>query len=159
MRAKEIHNLKKIESSLNEKIIELEYNIERQKDKNIRLLAEFDNYKRRTRDEKIHLIRYSGEEIILSLLPALDDIQRTVDNAKNTDEKSIKEAINLVHIKLAKILKDKNIESFDSVEKNSIDLYASLKSLYLQNRNKKIANSTSVVETQNDNDWEEIDNN
>jgi len=53
----------------------------------------------------------------------------------------------------------KNIESFDSVEKNSIDLYASLKSLYLQNRNKKIANSTSVVETQNDNDWEEIDNN
>ena len=51
----------------------------------------------------------------------------------------------------------KNIESFDSVEKNSIDLYASLKSLYLQNRNQKIANSTSSVETQNDDDWEEID--
>tara|TARA_B100000315_G_scaffold252325_1_gene288886 strand:- start:246 stop:1058 length:813 start_codon:yes stop_codon:yes gene_type:complete len=53
----------------------------------------------------------------------------------------------------------KNIESFDSVEKNSIDLYASLKSLYLQNRNKKIANSQSVVETQDDSDWEEIDTN
>ena len=53
----------------------------------------------------------------------------------------------------------KNIESFDSLEKNSIDLYASVKSLYLQNRNKKITNSTSVVETQNDDDWEEIDNN
>jgi phospholipid-binding lipoprotein MlaA len=51
----------------------------------------------------------------------------------------------------------KNIESFESIEKNSIDLYASLKSLYLQNRVKKIANSTSTVETQNDNDWEEID--
>jgi len=51
----------------------------------------------------------------------------------------------------------KNIESFDSVEKNSLDLYASLKSLYLQNRNKKIANSTSATETQNDSDWEEID--
>jgi phospholipid-binding lipoprotein MlaA len=51
----------------------------------------------------------------------------------------------------------KNIESFDSVEKNSIDLYASLKSLYLQSRNKKIANSTSTVETQDDNDWDEID--
>ena len=50
----------------------------------------------------------------------------------------------------------KNIESFDSVEKNSLDLYASLKSLYLQNRNKKIANSTSATETQNDYDWEEI---
>ena len=53
----------------------------------------------------------------------------------------------------------KNIESFDSVEENSIDLYASLKSLYLQNRNKKISNSQSAVETQDDSDWEEIDTN
>ena len=51
----------------------------------------------------------------------------------------------------------KNIESFNSVEENSIDLYASLKSLYIQNRNKKIANSKSAVETQNDDDWEEIE--
>tara|TARA_B100001540_G_C15794501_1_gene636977 strand:- start:1309 stop:2088 length:780 start_codon:yes stop_codon:yes gene_type:complete len=53
----------------------------------------------------------------------------------------------------------KNIESFDSLEKNSIDLYASLKSLYLQNRNKLITNSKSTVETQDDSDWEEIDTN
>ena len=51
----------------------------------------------------------------------------------------------------------KNIESWESLEKNSIDLYASLKSLYLQNRKQKIANSTSTVETQDDSDWEEID--
>ena len=53
----------------------------------------------------------------------------------------------------------KNIESFDSLEKNSIDLYASLKSLYLQDRNKKILNSQSTIETQDDGDWEEIDTN
>ena len=53
----------------------------------------------------------------------------------------------------------KNIESFDSLEENSIDLYASLKSLYLQNRKKQIANSKSTIETQNDSDWEEIDTN
>ena len=53
----------------------------------------------------------------------------------------------------------KNIESWDSLEENSIDLYASLKSLYLQNRKQKIANSTSAVETQDDSDWEEIDTN
>jgi len=53
----------------------------------------------------------------------------------------------------------KNIESFDSLEKNSIDLYASVKSLYLQDRKKKIANSKSAVETQDDSDWEEIDTN
>ena len=51
----------------------------------------------------------------------------------------------------------KNIESFESLEENSIDLYASLKSLYLQNRSKKIANSSSTTETQDDSDWEEID--
>ena len=53
----------------------------------------------------------------------------------------------------------KNIESWDSLEENSIDLYASLKSLYLQNRNQKINNSSSSTETQNDDDWEEIDTN
>ena len=53
----------------------------------------------------------------------------------------------------------KNIESFDSLEENSIDLYASVKSLYLQNRNKKISNSESAVATQDDSDWEEIEAN
>ena len=53
----------------------------------------------------------------------------------------------------------KNIESFESLEENSIDLYASVKSLYLQNRNKQIVNSESTTETQNDSDWEEIDTN
>ena len=53
----------------------------------------------------------------------------------------------------------KNIESFDSLESNSIDLYASVKSLYLQNRNKKVTNSESSVETLDDSDWEEIDTN
>ena len=51
----------------------------------------------------------------------------------------------------------KNIESFDSLKDNSIDLYASVKSLYLQDRNKKISNSDSSIKSQND-DWEEIDN-
>ena len=53
----------------------------------------------------------------------------------------------------------KNIESFDSVEKNSIDLYASVKSLYLQDRYKKVLNSESAIDTLDDSDWEEIDTN
>ena len=53
----------------------------------------------------------------------------------------------------------KNIESFDNIERNSIDLYASIKSFYLQNRNKKISNSDKIVETQDESDWEEIDTN
>ena len=55
--------------------------------------------------------------------------------------------------------RSKNIESFDSIEKNAIDLYATVKSLYLQERNKKIANSQSIIESQDAAGWEEIDTN
>ena len=51
----------------------------------------------------------------------------------------------------------KNIDSFDNLEKNSIDFYASVRSLYLQDRQQKIANSKAITETQNDSDWEEIE--
>ena len=51
----------------------------------------------------------------------------------------------------------KNINSFENLEKNSMDFYASVRSLYLQDRQKKIANSNSITETQNDSDWEEIE--
>ena len=51
----------------------------------------------------------------------------------------------------------KNIDSFENLEKNSIDFYASVRSLYLQDRQQKIANSNKITETQNDSDWEEIE--
>jgi len=51
----------------------------------------------------------------------------------------------------------KNLESFDSLEKTSIDLYASIRSLYLQDRQRKIMNIDEETETMNDDDWEEID--
>ena len=54
--------------------------------------------------------------------------------------------------------RSKNIESFDSLEENSIDFYASLKSLYLQNRQQRILNSPISNKDSNDSDWEEIDN-
>ena len=51
----------------------------------------------------------------------------------------------------------KNLEAFNSLENNSIDLYASVRSLYLQDRKRKILNSDETTETMNDDDWEEID--
>ena len=54
--------------------------------------------------------------------------------------------------------RSKNIETLDSLEKNSIDFYASIKSLYLQNRAQKISNAMKSGKTQEDGDWEEIDN-
>jgi phospholipid-binding lipoprotein MlaA len=51
----------------------------------------------------------------------------------------------------------RNIETLDNLEKNSVDFYASVRSLYLQDRQQKIANSNAITETQNDSDWEEIE--
>jgi phospholipid-binding lipoprotein MlaA len=51
----------------------------------------------------------------------------------------------------------KNINSFENLEKNSVDFYASVRSLYLQDRQQKIANSNLITETQDDSDWEEIE--
>ena len=51
----------------------------------------------------------------------------------------------------------KNIDSLESIEKNSIDFYASIRSLYLQDRQQKILNSKKITDTMNDSDWEEIE--
>ena len=51
----------------------------------------------------------------------------------------------------------KNIESFDNLKENSMDFYASVRSLYLQDRQQKISNSNSVTETQDDSDWDEVE--
>ena len=51
----------------------------------------------------------------------------------------------------------KNIESFDNLEENAMDFYASVKSLYLQDRKQKILNSKGVIDTMDDSDWEEIE--
>ena len=52
----------------------------------------------------------------------------------------------------------KNYDSIENLEKNSLDFYASVKSLYLQDRQQRILNTDRIIETQNDSDWEEIDN-
>ena len=53
----------------------------------------------------------------------------------------------------------KNIDSFDNLEKNSMDFYASVRSLFLQDRKQKILNSNKIVDTQDDSDWDEIQSN
>tara|TARA_B100001029_G_C14930643_1_gene377449 strand:- start:54 stop:812 length:759 start_codon:yes stop_codon:yes gene_type:complete len=55
--------------------------------------------------------------------------------------------------------RSKNIETFDNLEKNSMDFYASVRSLYIQDRKQKIVNSNKIIETQNDNDWDDLQSN
>ena len=55
--------------------------------------------------------------------------------------------------------RSKNIEAFDNLEKNSMDFYASVRSLYIQDRKQKIVNSNKIIETQDDSDWDDLQSN
>ena len=55
--------------------------------------------------------------------------------------------------------RSKNIEAFDNLEKNSMDFYASVRSLYFQDRKQKILNSNKIIDTQDDSDWDDLQSN
>ena len=89
--------------------------LERKSDKNIRLLAEFDNYKRRTQEERGKLFKYAGEDLAKAILPILDDLHRTMESDGKGKARSILEGIELIVAKLDKTLEDQGIVPFDSV--------------------------------------------
>jgi molecular chaperone GrpE len=79
-------------------------------DRLLRLYAEFDNYKKRINKEKSELIKTASEEIIISLLPIIDDLERSIKSHKDN------EGIKLIYHKFMNILKSKGVESFGSSE-------------------------------------------
>lgn len=86
--------------------------LEEQKEKFLRLLAEFENYKRRTSKERIEMMKVAGQDVIQDLLPALDDIDRAeqvMKEAKNED--AIIEGLNLISEKIKNILKSKGLRN------------------------------------------------
>ncbi len=102
---KEINNTQKIQSELEE-----------QKDKYIRLFAEFDNYKRRTSKEAIELRQTAGKEIIVALLDVLDDMDRAEQQIKESGEdQTLKEGITLVFDKFRKILRSKGLKAIKTL--------------------------------------------
>lgn len=87
-----------------------------QKDKFIRLMAEFDNYKRRTAKETMEIRQTAGKDIIVSLLDVLDDADRAeAQLANDTDLDRIKEGIELVFNKLRKFLESKGVKEMESI--------------------------------------------
>ena len=101
-------------STYKKKIDELQLELESLRNKNIRLLAEFDNYKRRTSNEKNNLIKYSGEKLVLDILNPLDDLKRIMDSDTTLDSKSLIEGIILVYKKFQDNLNNNEIYLFNS---------------------------------------------
>jgi molecular chaperone GrpE len=101
------------EESVTEKI---EAELEEQKDKYIRLFAEFDNYKRRNAKERIELIQTAGKEVITSLLDVLDDSERAEKQLQtSSDLEQIKKGIELVFGKLRSTLQAKGLKAMESI--------------------------------------------
>ncbi len=87
-----------------------------QKDKYVRLFAEFDNYKRRTSKERIELMQTAGREVITSMLQVLDDCDRAEKQMQQTDDAAqIKEGVQLVFNKLRKTLQAQGLKAMESL--------------------------------------------
>ena len=85
------------------------------KDKYLRLFAEFDNYKKRTSRERLELLRNAAEDMVVDLLPVLDDFDRIRKN-EDADEQSFRDGVRLVYQKLRQSLERKGLQEMDPDE-------------------------------------------
>lgn len=94
----------------------LKKEVEEQKEKFIRLYAEFDNYKRRNAKERVELIQTAGREVIQSMLEVLDDCERAEKQMNQSEDlKQIKEGIGLVFNKFRNILQSRGLKEMKSI--------------------------------------------
>ena len=106
------------ESTLDEKSAEdlLKEELALANDKYLRLYAEFDNFRRRTTKERIELLQTAGKEIIVSLIPVLDDFERAGKAMEtSTDVNAVKEGVALIQNKLTSILTQKGLKPMESI--------------------------------------------
>jgi molecular chaperone GrpE len=106
----------KQESSKDKKSAQEE--IEELNDKYLRLAAEYDNYRRRTLKEKMELAKSAGEDILINILPVMDDFERglaSIDKAKEVD--AIKEGVLLIYNKFKEFLKQRGVKEIEAKEK------------------------------------------
>ncbi|MBL0144801.1 MAG: nucleotide exchange factor GrpE [Chitinophagaceae bacterium] len=97
-------------------IEKIQSELDEQKDKYIRLFAEFDNFKRRTAKERIELIQTAGKDVIVSLLDVLDDCDRAEKQINSSEDVAqIKEGIQLVFAKLRNTLAAKGVKPMESI--------------------------------------------
>lgn len=94
----------------------LQAEVQQLNDKYLRLYAEFDNYKRRTQKERVELLQTAGKDVIVSLLPVLDDFDRALKAMETAaDVAPVKEGILLVSTKLKNTLSQKGLKDVESI--------------------------------------------
>lgn len=102
--------------SADELIKQLEAELDQERDKRLRLLAEYDNYRRRTQSEYRHIIQQSNERLILNLLPVLDDFKRYFEqDSGDIDSKNVLSGVTLISRKLLDVLVAEGLKPIDSL--------------------------------------------
>lgn len=84
-----------------------------EKDKYLRLFADFENYKRRTSKERLELFKTANQEVLQSMLPVLDDFDRAMNEIKKTDDDELLRGVELIHEKLKSTLVSKGLEEVE----------------------------------------------
>ena len=95
--------------TLKSQIESLEFSVKDEKDKFLRLFAEFENYKKRTSKERLDLYKTASQELMTALLPIIDDLNRASNEFKKSKEKSLVEGMSLIKNKFSDILKSQGL--------------------------------------------------
>lgn len=101
-----------------EKLNKLEAEVNQYKELMLRKAAEFENYKRRTENDQLNLLKYAAESLLIKLLPTIDDLERSISHmTEETDVNKIKEGIQLVYNKFMKTLDDQGVKKIEAIGK------------------------------------------
>ncbi|WBL26618.1 nucleotide exchange factor GrpE [Zunongwangia sp. HGR-M22] len=98
----------------------LKEEVQKEKDKFLRLFAEFENFKKRTSKERLELFKTANQEVMIAMLPVLDDFDRALIEIKKTEDKNLLKGVELIHTKFSETLKNKGLEP---VEVNKGDVF------------------------------------
>ena len=108
-------------------------------DKYVRLSAEFDNYRKRTLREKMDMVKYSGEDILLKIIPFMDDFDRALSHMDvATDCSAMKNGIELIYSKFSDFLKQNGVKEIESVNSEfNVDLHEAVAKIPVTEKEKK----------------------
>ena len=101
--------------NLEERVAELEEKNEELNDRLLRRAAEFENYKRRTDNEKTALFKYAAEPFILKVLPIYDDLKRSMEHIDNDNLESVREGFKMITDKFAQVLDGQGVKKMETV--------------------------------------------
>lgn len=100
---------------------QLREDLAKEKDKFLRLFAEFENFKRRTSKERMELFKTAGQEVMVSLLPVLDDFERALKELAKSEDKEMFKGVELISNKFKETLKAKGLEQIEVGEGDTFD--------------------------------------